>query len=370
MRSARTASMKEMKEWALFFLPLMGVLGVAASRNAPWAPVSASTLQSFAAIFISIVLEAMPFVLLGVFVSSLIQFFVSEEMITRRLPRGTAGGLVAASLLGFVFPICECSSVPIMRRLVHKGVPLHVGVTFMMAAPIVNPVVLLSTYYAFGGNVLAALVRAALGMLGAMAVGYAATKGFSRKDVLLSRGLPERDLCGCGHHHVHEDHGHDHGAGSCCCCDHEHGHETVRSEGTPGALALVENVLRHTGAELFSVGRFLILGAFISALAQTGFSWNLLTGVGQHPVLSVVVMMILAFVLSLCSEADAFVARTFVGAFSPGAVTAFILLGPMIDVKNVLMLLEGFRGKFVLFLTGAAFAVCFVLSVAVNIVRF
>ena len=331
--------------------------------------VSGPVLQSFATIFLSIVLEAMPFVMLGVFISSLIQFFVTEEMLARALPKRTGPGLLMASVLGLVFPICECCSVPVMHRLVRKGVPLHVGITFMMAAPIVNPVVLLSTYYAFGGNVAAAAVRAVLGMIGAMAVGLAATKCFSAPEALLPETASSVACsCGCGH---------DHGEIASSCRhehEHNHAHDAARSSGgasTPPrrALSLAKGVLEHTGAELFSVGRFLVLGAFISSLAQTAFAKDLLTGIGQHQVVSVVVMMLLAFVLSLCSEADAFIARTFVGQFSPGAVMAFILLGPMIDIKNVLMLQEGFRKRFVLFLTVAAFAVCFVLCVAINIAR-
>lgn len=371
LRSIRHNSAREMKGWLFFALPAAAALLIPALRGTRLEIVSGPVLQSFATIFLSIVLEAMPFVMLGVFVSSLIQFFVTEEMLARALPKRTGSGLLMASVLGFVFPICECCSVPVMRRLVRKGVPLHVGITFMMAAPIVNPVVLLSTYYAFGGNVAAAAVRAVLGMVGAMVVGLAATKCFSAQEALLPE-TASSDGCSCGC-------GHDRGEVASSCRhehEHEHGHAHDAACSSGGAstlprraLSLARGVLEHTGAELFSVGRFLVLGAFISSLAQTAFAKDLLTGIGQHQVVSVVAMMLLAFVLSLCSEADAFIARTFVGQFSPGAVMAFILLGPMIDIKNVLMLQEGFRKRFVLFLTVAAFAVCFVFCVAINIAR-
>jgi uncharacterized membrane protein YraQ (UPF0718 family) len=108
-----------------------------------------STFFNVNTIFLSIILEAIPFILLGVFVSAIIQSFVSENVIRRVLPRNAYLALIPAALLGIIFPICECAIVPVVRRLIKKGMPSHVGVVFMLSAPILNPVVYASTYFAF-----------------------------------------------------------------------------------------------------------------------------------------------------------------------------------------------------------------------------
>jgi uncharacterized protein len=297
------------------------------------------TVENFSTIFISIVLEALPFVMIGVIISSLIQLFVSEEMISRIIPRNLFAGLIVASLMGFVFPICECANVPVTRRLVRKGVPLHIGITFMMAVAIVNPVVLLSTYYAFGGNMHVVILRTVLGLSSALIIGWTVSV-LPKKESYLKEISQEHD-CGCAHDG----------------CEHTHSRGIKEK-----CIAIID----HTGLELYAVGRFLILGAFISAMMQTFLPRPFLMTLGQGPVLSVLVMMALAYLLSLCSEADAFIARTFVGYFSTGSIFAFMLFGPLIDVKNTLMLLEGFKAKFVIILIIITFVVAFSFGIAIN----
>lgn len=99
--------------------------------------------------FLSIVLEAIPFILVGVFVSALIQTFISEDTLRRWLPKNPYVAIVSAAFFGIIFPVCECAIIPIVRRLIKKGMPPAVGMTFLMSAPIINPIVFLSTYYAF-----------------------------------------------------------------------------------------------------------------------------------------------------------------------------------------------------------------------------
>ncbi|OOV50636.1 hypothetical protein B1A67_13200, partial [Clostridium botulinum D/C] len=105
--------------------------------------------KNFCTIFTSILLEAIPFILIGSFISSLIQVFVSEEFVTRIIPKNKFLGLLLASLIGIVFPVCECTIVPITKKLIKKGVPLGVAFTFMLSVPIVNPIVLMSTYWSY-----------------------------------------------------------------------------------------------------------------------------------------------------------------------------------------------------------------------------
>lgn len=303
-----------------------------------------STIENFTVIFLSIILEALPFIILGALISSMIQLFVSEQTIARVIPKNKWAGLVAASLIGIVFPVCECAIVPIVRRLMKKGVPVYIGITFMLAVPIVNPIVLLSTYYAFSGQLYMLGIRAGLGIAGAIIIGYLIDT-FSQGKEVLKDNEAHNEQCTCG------------------CNDYRY----IRGR-KKDPVTILRILLEHTSKELYDVGKFLILGAFLSAFMQTFVQRNLLLSIGQGPISSILVMMALAFVLSLCSEADAFIAKTFVGQFTPGAIAAFLILGPMIDVKNTLMLAGSFKAKFVAKLIALIFAICLLLTMWVNII--
>lgn len=333
-----------------------------------------SILEGFSTIFLSIILEAIPFVMIGAFVSSLIQIFVSEETISRIIPKNRWLGLIAASLMGFIFPVCECAIVPIMRRLIRKGVPLHIAVTFMTAVPIVNPVVLASTYYAFSGQVHMVFLRGWLGLMSAILIGHII--GIWQGNVNPMKETPSLVTvgCGCGHHH--HDPNHDFGSheeveegifdlleDSCCGHLHDH-HDKPRS----GGLSKILEIIEHTSLELYDVGKFLIMGAFVSALMQTFVARNYLLSIGQGQLTSILVMLVLAFVLSLCSEADAFIARTFLGQFTTGSIVGFLIFGPMSDIKNTMMLMGAFKKGFVIRLTALMFTVCLMMALLVNFV--
>lgn len=375
-------------------------------------------MQQFAIIFLSILLEALPFVLIGTIVSSLIEIFVSREWLTEHLPKRSWFAFLVAGLAGIIFPICECAIVPVMRRLVKKGMPVGVAVTFMLATPTINPVVLLSTRFAFLNNFYFPLLRGVFGYLTAIAVGLLITF-LSDKEELKTAGAvwqgevgkhdhdaeetEHEESCACGHSHGHGKHqhgGYDHDGESehgtaggmaemshhCCCHhqehhhnedsaavtetgdehDHEHGaacscghvHATRRDK----PLQIVKSILDHTSHELYEVGRFLILGVLISAAMQTFVPKQYFLALSQNPALSITAMMLLAFVLSLCSEADAFVAASFQGVLPNSAILAFLLFGPMMDIKNMLMLTQGFRMKFIIRLILTIAVVVFIFS--------
>ncbi len=323
-------------------------------------------LADFITVFFSILLEAFPFILLGTTISSAINLFVTPEIISRFMPRSRILGSFLASLLGFAFPICECANVPVMRRLVAKGMPIPIAVTFLLSVAIVNPVVLFSTWVAFGGDWKIVLLRGGFGMLVAIVVGnLAGLFEASKRPLKVSPGgTPhahgqEADEC-CGHEIGA------HGA-SCPGCGHDHGgtgHAT--DAGRRAWTRVVVDVLEHTGTELFSVGRYMISGAAVAALMQTILPRSILVGVGTAPFISILVLMALAYLLSLCSEADAFIAASFSGYFTQGAIVAFLVFGPMMDVKNTLMLLDGFKPKFVLVIVVLVTVACCLAGVFVN----
>ncbi|WP_203288500.1 permease [Metabacillus sp. cB07] len=266
-------------------------------------------------IFLSIVLEAIPFILLGVFVSALIQSFVSEEMIQKYLPKNAVIALFPAALLGIIFPVCECAIVPIVRRLIKKGMPLHIGIVFLVSAPILNPVVFASTYYAFQSSKEIVYGRMGLAFIVAILVGLAVYLIFKNRDQLK---WTREELVG----------------------------RTVSSEPVNGVSKWKETLF-HASDEFFEMGKYLILGAFIASVFQTFLDRSLLTDLGSSEFLSPAIMMAFAYILSLCSEADAFVAASFGGTFTAGSLLAFLVYGPMIDLKNTIMLFAFFRAKFV-----------------------
>ena len=275
-------------------------------------------------IFISMVMEAVPFVLIGVIVSGLIQMFVTERWIARAMPRNRVLSSLFGCGVGVLFPACECGIVPITKRLLDKGVPLPAGIAFMLTGPIINPIVLFSTYIAFGNDWRMVGIRAGMAVAVALLVSLVLS--------FLFPGLPYRTQ----------------GVQS--------GLEAAAATETaaPGSakprtsvFRKLHDVFAHAIEEFFSVGKYLVLGAFIAACMQTYIPTSSLLHIGNTPITASLVMIGLAFTMSLCSEADAFIAASFRSTFGVGALSAFLVFGPMIDIKNTLMLLGHFRGKFV-----------------------
>lgn len=273
-----------------------------------------SSFLQLNSIFISILIEAIPFILIGVILSGIIQMFVSEEMIARIMPKNRFLAVLFGALAGILFPACECGIIPITRRLLLKGVPLHAGVAFMLTAPIINPIVLFSTYIAFGNRWSVVFYRGGLALAVSVIIGIILSYQFKDNQLL----KPDEP----GHRHNH--------------------HHTL--------LQKLGGTLRHAIDEFFSVGKYLIIGAFIAAAMQTYVKTSTLLAIGQNDVSSSLVMMGLAFVLSLCSEVDAFIASSFSSTFSLGSLIAFLVFGAMVDIKNLLMMLAAFKKRFVFLL--------------------
>ncbi|MGH4123047.1 MAG: permease [Clostridium sp.] len=334
-------------------------------------------INDFSTIFLSIIFEGIPFILIGALASSIIQIFVSEEAIAKIIPKNKFVGVLIASLVGLVFPVCECAIVPITRRLIKKGVPLSIAVTFMLSVPIMNPVVLLSTHYAFMGMSYMVIARAMFGMIGSIAIGVLIgmlhkDSPFKRQVVKKPRVTAHKESCGNGHHNVQSNkninvikHNHSHideNNGS-CSCGHSHNHSNHSNK----FIRNIEEIISHTSAELYDIGRFFIMGVFLSTCMQVFIPKEFILSIGGGVLSSIIVMMMLAFVLSVCSETDAFIARSFLGQFTNGSILGFLILGPMIDIKNTIMLCGSFKLSFVAKLVFLIITICFILAVIANI---
>ncbi len=325
-----------------------------------------SNLRGFTLILWSILLEALPFVMLGTIISSLIQVFVTEDMILQVMPKSNFFRLIVSALIGLIFPVCECAIIPITRGLLKKGMPTGPAIAFMLATPIINPIVLLSTYNAFPTMAAMMPMRAVCGFIGAIAIGALAGKYADGKSVLKDGAAPVCS-CGCGPAETQEQPAEP----FVCTCTEQHGdteheHTHVHGNSRKNKLAVIRSILEHTNRELQSVGMYLIFGAMIAAAMQMAVPTEVLTGIGSGRILSIVVMMALAFILSLCSEADAFVANTFLLQFSGASVLAFLIVGPMVDIKNTMMMLGSFRKGFTVRLIATILLVCFVLALLVS----
>lgn len=279
---------------------------------------------TFSIIFSSIVLEAFPFMLLGTLIGGFMEVFLSREVLIRILPKRKYDAIILAALLGIIFPVCECAIVPVVRKFLKKGMPLGSAVAFLLAGPIVNPLVFASTYVAYSFNLETAVLRVMSGFFiavaAALVIEICLTKFQALKEAPV---VPECSLC----------------------CN----------TGDTGTLSFAQKIgaaFRHSALDFYDIGRFLIMGAFIAAALQTFVPRQVFTSVMAGPVAAIVSMMVLAVALNLCSEADAFIAASFRSVGIPfSAQLAFMVLGPMLDIKLILMYLSVFKGKMILVLS-------------------
>jgi uncharacterized membrane protein YraQ (UPF0718 family) len=274
--------------------------------------------QTFVTIFLGIFIEAAPFLLAGSLVSGLIDVFLDQSLLERYLPKRALPAALAGAMLGMVFPVCECGVVPVARRLYEKGLPSSVGVAFLLAAPVVNPIVIASTYAAFGWGpmlwgriIFSFLVATVIGLVFHLA---------KPQDIL----QPRVKIA-----HAHTDHD-----------------QTAKL----GFGTRLHQALNTAGDDFLDVARYLIIGSILAATMQTLVPQTLLLAIGRGPILSVIAMQVLAFVLSVCSTVDAFLALAFSGVFTTGSILTFLTFGPMVDIKSSLMFLGVFQRRVVVYL--------------------
>lgn len=286
------------------------------------------SLNDFVFVWWAILYEALPFVLIGSLAAGLVERCLSREAVERLLPRSHLSGILASACLGLLFPMCECGIVPVVRRLVRKGVPVSCGVAYLLAAPIVNPIVILSTGLAFqrqGGWAVAA-VRTGMGFVVASVLGIMVWKVLGEGKILLG--------------------------GPTATDDHEHA----------AAGTVMGDALRVAASDFVEIGAYLAFGAAIAAFINSGFSRSAMEPFAAQPVAAVTGMMTLAGLLNLCSEADAFVASSFY-AFPMAAKLAFLVMGPMVDVKLMIVYTTLFRPKAIVIIMGATSVLIFALCV-------
>jgi uncharacterized protein len=319
--------------WRRAFAALVVVAALFAIRvTAPSEIELGDALQDFITLSASVLIESLPFVMLGIGLSVVVQLWVPQRVLFGILPRTPVLRRASLSLLGVLLPVCECGNVPLARGLVVRGVAVPDAITFLLAAPILNPITILVTYQAFGFSDGILFWRVLGGFLIANLVGWLFSRHNRPEDLLTSRF---QESC------------------------HVHSH----------APNLDRNVraLRMFGAEASAILPALVVGCAVAGFIQVAVSRDLLLTLGQNPVWSVLALMGLAFVIAICSTVDAFFVLSLGSMFTPGAVIAFLVFGPMIDIKMLALLRTTFTASALVLLTADVALLAAVLGLGVNL---
>ncbi|WP_370454775.1 permease [Schumannella sp. 10F1B-5-1] len=295
-----------------------------------------NAVQDFVTLSLSVVIESLPFVILGVLISTVVQLWVPDRWFFAILPRNGVLRRGVLSLLGVLLPVCECGNVPLARGLVVRGLSVPEAMTFLLAAPILNPITIVTTVQAFGWGDGIVVWRILGGFLIANFVGWLLTR-HPHPDAMLTPDF------------------------QAACAAHAHDADDRTHRLSRGA--------RMVTAEMSAVLPALFVGSALAGLIQVAISREVLVGLGGDPVLSVLALMALAFVVAMCSNVDAFFVLSLGSTFSPGAIVAFLVFGPMIDVKMLALMRTTFTARTLLIVTGVVALFVAALGLGLNLAR-
>ncbi|MGM1018590.1 MAG: permease [Actinomycetota bacterium] len=280
---------------------------------------------------LSVLIEALPFVMLGVLLSIVVQVWLPPDVIQRWLPQRAWARRAVLSLLGMLIPVCECGNVPFARGLMMRGIAPAEALTFLIAAPIVNPIVILTTHAAFGWDGGILIARLVGGYLIANLIGWIYSRHPSPDALLTSQFT--------------------------ATCE-----RIALEPGTPMRRSLTQFLI-----ELRAVMPALVIGSALAGAVQVLVPRDVLLAVGSNPVLSIVAMMALAMTVAICSNVDAFLALSFASTFSSGAIIAFLLVGPLVDVKMLALLRTTFTTRTLVGITAVVLLSAFAIGIGVNV---
>ncbi|MBD2328545.1 permease [Alkalinema sp. FACHB-956] len=340
-------------------------------------------------LFLSLIVEAMPFLLLGVLFSGLLQFFVSERRLVALLPKNAFLGSLAGSCIGFLFPVCECGNIPVARRLLMQGAPASVAIGFLLAAPVINPIVIWATWVAFRDQPEVVFLRVGLSLAIATLLGWifsiqkdlrpflrpaVATAITVRQDRLaqepqatpswkiLETNKPKTSspLLGSGMFLLGQSN-QPLPTGDAIALQAAFT-DVVKQPLSLRLRLLVEGMVQ----ELRELAGVLIFGSLVAALLQTFVPREWVLSLGQDPVTSVLAMMLLAALVSICSTVDSFFALSFSSSFTTGSLVSFLVFGPMIDLKGVGLMLTMFKPRAIVYLFAIAAQLTFISGMVLN----
>ncbi|MEQ9486145.1 permease [Coleofasciculus sp. F4-SAH-05] len=338
-----------------------------------------SQLNNAFTLFLSLLVEAIPFLLIGVLFSGLLLLFVDEGRLIAALPKNPFLGAVVGSCAGFFFPVCECGNVPVSRRLLLQGAPVSVSIGFLLAAPTINPIVIWSTWVAFRDQPEIVVLRVLFSLGIAIVIGcvFSIQKDMHpllQQAVTRSMVLPREQIIKPSPQQEPEP------------ALLQSGTFLLGQPGTPlpmDATVLQASLaatparkpwsdrwrlfLDNTVQELRELGAVLIIGSAIAATIQVAVPREIILSLGSGPVTSILAMMLLAAVVSICSTVDSFFALAFASTFTSGSLLAFLVFGPMIDIKAIGLMFSVFKARTILYLFALAAQLTFLLTLMVNL---
>ncbi|HAJ58612.1 MAG TPA: hypothetical protein DCP31_04590 [Cyanobacteria bacterium UBA8543] len=334
-------------------------------------------------LFLSLLVEAIPFLLIGVLLSGLLLLFVDERKLIAIMPRNPLLGAIFGSCGGFLFPVCECGNVPVARRLLLQGAPTPVAIGFLLASPTINPIVIWSTWVAFRDQPEIVVLRVLFSLGIATFIGCVFSVQADLRPLLQpaasrSMMLPVDAV----------------ESGFKSDFSQKESKPTLLQSGSfllgqPGAPVRMDAtvlqaslaaakptkplpdrlrlLLENTVQELRELGGVLVLGSAIAAVIQVAVPREIILSLGQGPVTSIVAMMTLGAIVSICSTVDSFFALAFASTFTGGSLLAFLVFGPMIDLKAVGLMLSVFKPKAIIYIFALVTQLTFLLTLFVNL---
>jgi hypothetical protein len=333
-------------------------------------PEGKSRWGDFLNIFLGLTIEALPFLFMGALVAATLTVWKKRNArvtgIWKKIT-GTRGGATAAGIgLGFALPVCECGTASIARQVTREGAPVSMSIVFLLAAPIINPVTILATWIAFGGDWSMVLGRVGLGLALATGIGLFFSLHPNPHQIFqpgLMKGGKANTLVDEGseqpHLHLH----HSHGDGEKCQDQDLEAVEEIPEPGESGLYRFMQQCFR----EFIGATKVAVPGISLAAAFQAYISPSFFLELGQGAVLSVAILMVLATLMSVCSSVDAFVALSFTGLFPVGAVLAFLVFGPLINLKSLFLFRLVLRPSIIWLLTLLCFSFILLAGVIINL---
>ena len=322
------------------FAALIIAMAPALQARNPWMPVN-TIIRGVS----GLLLQAVPFTLIGVLVSAAVETWITADFIEKHAPKSIANGFLAAILAGVCVPVCDCVVVPTFSRLVARKLPLPCAVTFLCAVPVVNPVSIWATWYAFADVPAVAVTRVALGVGVALLVGISFVI-FPVKSLVLREKF---FIKSCG--------------STCDSCD---------SDNNDGPLISFKDHLKvyahHIYADFMRLMPIILFGTTVASIIRVWLGSDPASKINTTTVfVAIPAMMLIAYASSLCSSSDAVIARSLASSLPMSSVIVFLLFGPMLDIKNTLMLVEDCKGKFVIRLTATIAVICLLAALLVHL---
>jgi len=328
-------------------------------------------------LFLSLLVEAVPFLMLGVLFSGILQFFVDERKLVRLMPRNPFLGALVGSCIGFLFPVCECGNVPVARRLLMQGVPSAVAIGFLFAAPTINPIVFWATWTAFRDQPELVFLRIGCSLIIATTLGWvfsvqkdlrpmlqpAVARAIPTRTSNRSKGKAQNDdlaLLQSGTYFLGQTNQ------PIDASELQAVAIAATTAGKPVAYRL-SLMLESMIQEMRELGGVLVLGSAIAAIIQVFVPREAVLALGQGPVSSIIAMMLLASIVSICSTVDAFFALSFSSMFTTGSLLAFLVFGPMVDLKSVGLMLSIFKPRAIFYLFSLAGLMTFLFALLMNL---